>query len=144
LLESKSNCAGCKCYIQGSFIAYPERYLSNVLVVDSSLIENNKQVLINVEDNSNLDDIIVKSTICIHHISGNEYTSLRRKALNFGKKIAQLRGYNSVCDKMTSKSVCKENGLPHGFDGPMYPFGIHVDTYDPKNVIQSTMVQHAT
>jgi len=71
LLESKSNHAGCKCYIQGSFIAYPERYLSNVLVVNSSLIENNKQVLINVEDNSNLDDIIIKSTIRIHHISGN-------------------------------------------------------------------------
>jgi len=97
-------------------------------------------VLINVADNTNLDNVVVKSTIRIHHISGNEYTSLRKKALKFGEKIAQLRGYNSVHDKMTSKSVCKENGLPHGFDGPMYPFGIHVDTYDPKNVIQCTMV----
>jgi len=88
-------------------------------------------VLINVADNTNLDDVVVKSTIRIHHISGNEYTSLRRKALKFGEKIAQLCGYNSVHDKMTSKSVCKENGLPHGFDGPMYPFGIHVDKYDP-------------
>ena len=67
-----------------------------MLVVDSSLIENDKQVLINVEDNCNSDDINVKSTIHIHHISGKEYTSLRRKALNFGKKIAQLHGYNSV------------------------------------------------
>jgi len=132
LLESNSNQAGCKCYIKGSFIAYPEHYLSNALVVDSCLIESNKQVLINVANNSNLDNIVVKSTIHIHHISGNEYTSLRRNALRFGEKIAQLHGYNSVHDKMTSKDVCKENGLPYGFDGPMYPFGIHVDTYDPK------------
>jgi len=140
LLESKSNHAGCKHFVWGSFIAYPDHYLSNVLVIDSSLIQNSKQVSINVKDKSNLDDITIKSTICIHHISGSKYTCLRRKALNFGEKVALLHGYNSVCNKMTEETVCREHGLPYGFDGPMYPFGLHVHKYNPKNVIQSTMV----
>jgi len=31
---------------------------------------------------------------------------------------------------MTSAEVCLQNG--HGFDGPMHPFGMHVDTYNGK------------
>jgi len=112
-----------------------------VLVVDSSLNKNSKQVLINVQDKCNLDDIVIKSTIHIHHISGSKSICLRRKALNFGEKVALL---HSVCDKMTEETVCREHGLPYGFDGPMYPFGVHVHKYNPKNVIQSTMVQQVT
>ncbi len=33
---------------------------------------------------------------------------------------------------MTSAEVCRQNGLPHGFDGPMHPFGMHIDTYNGK------------
>jgi len=122
LLKSKSNHAGYKHFVQGLFIAYPEHYLSNVLVIDSSLIKNSKQVLINFQDKSNSDDIVIKYTICIHHISGSKYICLRRKALNFGEKVALLHGYNSVYNIMTEEAVCREHGLPYGFGGPMYPF----------------------
>jgi len=31
---------------------------------------------------------------------------------------------------MTARNVWKKFGLPHGFDGPMHPFGMHTDTYN--------------
>jgi len=34
---------------------------------------------------------------------------------------------------MTSADICREYGLPHKFDGPMHPFGMHVDTYNGKH-----------
>jgi len=39
LFRLQSNHTGCRRYIPGSFIAYPERYVNNPLVVDSSLIQ---------------------------------------------------------------------------------------------------------
>jgi len=33
---------------------------------------------------------------------------------------------------MTSADICKEHGLPYKFDGPMHPFGMHVDTYNGR------------
>jgi len=41
-----SNHAGCKRYVSGSFIAFPEMFLDNPLVTDSSLIEQNQQVVL--------------------------------------------------------------------------------------------------
>jgi len=59
---------------------------------------------------------------------------MRQKSLTLGAKIKLLCGYNSVQDKMTKESVCSEFQLPFGFNGPMYPFGMHVDSYNPKNM----------
>jgi len=48
LAISKSFRAGCKRFVPGSFVAYPERYVNNPLVIDSNFIESNKQVLLHV------------------------------------------------------------------------------------------------
>jgi len=48
LKKSTSNKAGCKRYVTGSFIAYPEKFVENPLVVDSYLINNDKQFLLPV------------------------------------------------------------------------------------------------
>jgi len=52
LMKSTSNKAGCKRYVTGSFIAYPETFVENPLVVDSFLINNDKQFLIQVQEES--------------------------------------------------------------------------------------------
>ena len=52
LTKSNSNKAGCKRYVNGSFIAYPETFVQNPLVVDSYLISNDKQFLIQVQEDS--------------------------------------------------------------------------------------------
>ena len=44
-----------------------------------------------------------------------------------------LCGHSSVHDKKTKKSVSMHFGLPYGFDGPMHPFGLHVDLYNATN-----------
>jgi len=46
LSKSTNNCSGCKRYVSGSFIAFPEMFLDNPLVTDSSLIEQNQQVVL--------------------------------------------------------------------------------------------------
>jgi len=48
LAKSNSNCAGCKHYVPGSFIAFPEQFMDNPLVIDSYLINSNQQILIQV------------------------------------------------------------------------------------------------
>jgi len=67
LLESKSNHAGCKYFVPGSFFNYPESYVSDALVINSALISDGEQVLINVEEHNVLSDIEFKSSICIQH-----------------------------------------------------------------------------
>jgi len=47
-------------------------------------------------------------------------------------KILTLCRCNSVRDQKTSVNICSNFGLPHGFDGPMYPFGMHIDAYKPN------------
>jgi len=48
LHKSTNNRAGCKRYVNGSFIAFPEMFLDNPLVIDSSLIEHNQQVVLRI------------------------------------------------------------------------------------------------
>jgi len=45
LIKSTSNHAGCKRYVSGSSIAFPETFVENPLVIDSFLIDNNQQVV---------------------------------------------------------------------------------------------------
>ena len=59
----KSFRAGCKRFVPGSFIACPEKYVDNPLVVDSSFIEKDKQVLLHVQEQSTSLVIGVQSTI---------------------------------------------------------------------------------
>jgi len=66
LLESDSNKAGCKRFITGTFIAYPERYVTNALVISMSLISTDSQVLISVKEQNICNDITVQSSIRIH------------------------------------------------------------------------------
>jgi len=106
--------------------------VSDALVIDSALISHGEQVVINVEECNLMCDIDFKSSIHIQHTCGKEYSELRQKLLNLGEKIKCLNGYNSVRDKRTKKSLCKKFQLPFGFDGPMYPLGMHVDSYNPK------------
>ena len=60
---SKSYRAGCKRFVPGSFVACPEKYADNPLVVDSSFIEKDKQVLLHVQEQSASLVIGVQSTI---------------------------------------------------------------------------------
>jgi len=46
--KSTSNKAGCKRYIPGSFIAFPEKVVENPLVIDSCLIDERSQALVQV------------------------------------------------------------------------------------------------
>ena len=131
LLQSKSNRAGCKRFVSGSFIAYPEKSVKNPLVIDSFLLDNHQQIVIQVREKSFAPVIEVQSSIRIQHMVGKEFCCLRQSALRLGKKVSELHGKNSVRDKMTSSHVCANIGLPHGFDGPMHAFGLHVDTFDP-------------
>jgi len=48
LVKSKSNRAGKKRYVAGSFIAFPEKFVENPLVIDSHFIENNQQVVMQI------------------------------------------------------------------------------------------------
>jgi len=50
LLTSNGNQAGCKHYVHGLFIAYLEKYVKNPLVINSFLIGNNEQILIQVQE----------------------------------------------------------------------------------------------
>jgi len=111
LLKSDSNIAGCKWFITGTFIAYPERYVANALVIDTSLISTNSQVLISVKEQNICDDIAENSSIHIHHISGMEYSCLRQKALNLGARVVLLHGHSSVWDKKTKESVSMQFGF---------------------------------
>jgi len=99
LRKSTNNCAGCKRYINGSFIAFPEMFLLNPLVIDSSLIERNQQVVMQICEQSDSAVIGLQSSIRIQHISGVEYSSLRQTALKLGQEIKSLHGNNSVRDK---------------------------------------------
>ena len=67
LVHSNSNKAGSKCYIPGSFIAFP---LENPLVIDSFLIGKDEQVLIQVQEKNLLPITII-----------NSYTTHGRKRL---------------------------------------------------------------
>jgi len=55
----------CKYFVLGSFIAYPESYVSDAIVIDSALISDREQVLINDEEHNALSEIEFKSSICI-------------------------------------------------------------------------------
>jgi len=81
LSKSISNKAGCKRYVPGSFIAYPEKFMPNPVVVDSYLINNNQQLLMKVEDNSVSPVIGLQSSIRIQHMEGEEYCSIRQCGL---------------------------------------------------------------
>jgi len=76
LAISKSYRAGCKRFVPGSFVAYPEKYVDNPLVVDSSFIEKDKQVLLHVQEQSASLVIGVQSTIRIQRFSGSKYSPL--------------------------------------------------------------------
>jgi len=76
LLESPSNQAGSKHYVSGSFIAYPEKYLENPLVIDSFLIKNNQQILTQVKEKNTSAIIDVQSTIHVQHMVGKDYCLL--------------------------------------------------------------------
>ncbi len=76
--------------------------------------------------------VSIQSSIRVQHISGDEYFNLRESAIPLGEKVLSLCGRNSVRDKTTSINICSNFGLPHGFDGPMHPFGMHVDVFKPN------------
>jgi len=59
---------GCKHYVHGSFIAYLEKYVKNPLVINSFLIGNNEQILIQVQEKNEAPMIGVQSSICIQHM----------------------------------------------------------------------------
>jgi len=100
--------------------------------VDSSLLQSNEFILLQVREDNQSPLIGIQSTIRVQHVIGTDYNSLWRTALDLGKKVASLSGRYSVRDKMTSADICSEYGLPHKFDGPMHPFGMHVDTYNGR------------
>ncbi len=108
-------------------------------MIDSALISDGEQVVINVEECNLMCHIDFKSSICIQHTCGKEYSELRQKLLNLGEKIKCLHGYNSVWDKRTKKSLCSKFQLPFGFDGPMYPLGMHVDSYKSQKNRSSSL-----
>jgi len=68
LAKSNSDCAGSKHYVPGSFIAFPEQFLENPLVIDSYIINNNQQILIQVQEKSDLPIIGLQSSICVQHM----------------------------------------------------------------------------
>jgi len=76
LFRSRSNRTGCRRYVPKSFIAYPETYVHNPLVVDSSLIQQNKQVVVHIHEDSTSTAIGIQSSIRVQHISGDDYSSL--------------------------------------------------------------------
>jgi len=130
LVKSKSNRAGKKRYVAGSFIAFPEKFVENPLVIDSQFIENNQQVVMQIRDHSELPVIGCQSSIRVQRVSGLEYSSVKQFALHLGQKVCSLKGKNSVRDKPTSSSKCSRFGLPLGFDGPMHALGMHVDLFN--------------
>jgi len=60
-VHSNSNKAGSKHYVPGSFIAFPEKYLENPLVINSFLIGKDEQVLIQVQEKNLLPITIINS-----------------------------------------------------------------------------------
>jgi len=51
--------------MSGSFIAFPEMFPDNPLVIDSSLMDYNQQVLLQIWDNSDSPVIALQSKNCI-------------------------------------------------------------------------------
>jgi len=76
LVHLHSNQAGSKHFVPGSFIAFPEKYLENPLVIDSFLMGKDQQVLIQVQEENSLPIIDIQSTICIQHMVGKDYCLL--------------------------------------------------------------------
>jgi len=68
-------------------------------VVDSLLIQPNKQVLLHIHEDSTSATIGFQSSIHVQRISGDEYSSLRQSALTLGDKVKALCRRNSVRDK---------------------------------------------
>jgi len=99
LRKSTNNHAGCKRYVNGSFIAFPEMFLENLLVIDSSLIDHNQQVVLQIREKNDSAVIGLQSSIQIQHINGVEYSSLKQSALKLGQEIKSLHGNNCVRDK---------------------------------------------
>ena len=130
LVKSKSNRAGKKRYVDGSFIAFPEKFVENPLVIDSCFIENNQQVVIQIRESSESPVIGCQSSIRVQRVSGVEYSRVRQFALRLGERVCSLQGKSSVRDKPTSYSICSRFGLPLGFDGPMHALGMHVDLFN--------------
>jgi len=129
-----SNCAGCKRYVSGSFIAFPEMFLDKPLVIDSSFIEHNQQVVLLIWEKSDSAVIGLQSSINIQHVSGLEYIHLKQRAIKLGQKVKSLQGNNCVRDGKTPFEICSKFGLPFGFDGPMHAFGMNVDLYSSKHL----------
>jgi len=73
---SDSNKAGCKRYIPGSFIAFPEKILDNPLVIDTCLIDERSQAMVWVQEQNQTSVVGMQSTIRIQHMSGIEYSCL--------------------------------------------------------------------
>ena len=99
LHKSTNNRAGCKRYVNGSFIAFPEMFLENPLVIDSSLIDQNQQVVLQIREKNDSAVIGLQSSIRIQHINGVEYSCLKQSALKLGQEIKSLHGNNCVRDK---------------------------------------------
>jgi len=114
-------------------LALSLHFLDNPLVIDSSLIEHNQQVVLHIQDKSDSAVMGLHSSIWIQHVSGLEYSCLKQRALKLGQKVKLLHGNNCVRDKMTPSDVCAKFGLPFRFDGPMHAFGMYIDLYTSKH-----------
>jgi len=99
LIKSKSNCAGCKRYVAGSFIAFPKKFVENPLVIGSFLLESNQQFVLQIQESSNSPVIGCQLSICVQCVSGFEYSGVKEFALNLGQKVCLLQGKNLVRDR---------------------------------------------
>jgi len=142
LLESDSNKAGCKQFVTGTFIAYPERYVTNALVIDTSLISIDSQVLISVKEQNIHNEIAVQSSICIHHISGMEYSCLRQKVLNLGARVMLLHGhgYKGKSQSIHNFHACLEIILEPfiGNQGKSKPIYANVQFHQKYNISENS------
>ena len=69
-------------------------FLENLLVIDSSLIDQNQQVVLQIREKNDSAVIGLQSSIRIQHVNGVEYSCLKQRALTLGQEVKSLHGNN--------------------------------------------------
>jgi len=112
---------------------HPRACFPNALMIDSSTIKNDKEVMIRVVVHKSGDNHVDEQcTIHIQRIcEGLDWERCKDASLHVGSKLQRSGrdGPIPIRHNPLMQTECQNAGLPYGFDGHMYAVGKHVHQY---------------